>query len=313
MEHYSVLLNESIEQLNIREDGIYVDGTLGRAGHSSEILRRLTTGHLYSFDLDEVAIEQSRPRLEAISDHFTLIHANFEEITSELAKRGVTQVDGMMFDLGVSSPQFDQADRGFSYRFDGPLDMRMDQSQDLSAYTIVNEYSYEDLVRILYRYGEEPFAKQIARSIEKNRAIQPIETTFELVDVIKQALPAKVKNKKGHPAKQTFQAIRIAVNHELDALEHMLEQSLDLLAPNGRCAVITFHSLEDRMVKTMFKEATSVPKIDKRLPITADQVPEAAYELVTRKPILPTEQELDENRRSHSAKLRVIERKGIKL
>ncbi|MDD6467764.1 MAG: 16S rRNA (cytosine(1402)-N(4))-methyltransferase RsmH [Erysipelotrichaceae bacterium] len=312
-EHYSVLLKESIDALNIREDGIYVDGTLGRAGHSSEILKRLTTGHLYSFDLDEVAIEQSRPRLAQISDHFTLIHANFEEISRELEKCGVNQVDGMIFDLGVSSPQFDQPERGFSYRYDGPLDMRMDQSQSLNAYTIVNEYPYEQLVQILYRYGEEPFAKQIARNIEKHRALKPIETTFELVDIVKEALPAKVKNKKGHPAKQTFQAIRIAVNHELDALEQMLEQSLKLLKPNGRCAVITFHSLEDRIVKTIFKEVTSAPEIDKRLPITADQLPQADFELITRKPILPSNQELDENRRSHSAKLRVIERKGIKL
>ncbi|MBQ9841051.1 MAG: 16S rRNA (cytosine(1402)-N(4))-methyltransferase RsmH [Erysipelotrichaceae bacterium] len=310
MKHYSVLLNETIEQLNIKPDGIYVDGTLGRGGHSSLILSKLTTGHLYCFDLDEQAIEESRGRLESISSNFTIIHSNFENMSDELLKFGVEKVDGIVLDLGVSSPQFDQADRGFSYRMDGPLDMRMDQSQELTAEIIVNEYSYEELVRILYRYGEESFAKQIARSIEKNRAIKRITTTFELVEVIKQALPAKVLKQKGHPAKQSFQAFRIAVNHELDALERVVEKSLDLLNKNGRCAIITFHSLEDRMVKTMFKEASTVDMPSRRMPLTQAELPQADFEVVTRKPILPSQEELDENRRSHSAKLRVIERKG---
>jgi 16S rRNA (cytosine1402-N4)-methyltransferase len=231
-------------------------------------------------------------------------------MSEELLKFGVEKVDGIVLDLGVSSPQFDQADRGFSYRMDGPLDMRMDQSQELTAEIIVNEYSYEELVRILYRYGEESFAKQIARSIEKNRAIKRITTTFELVEVIKQALPAKVLKQKGHPAKQSFQAFRIAVNHELDALERVVEKSLDLLNKNGRCAIITFHSLEDRMVKTMFKEASTVDMPSRRMPLTQAELPQADFEVVTRKPILPSQEELDENRRSHSAKLRVIERKG---
>ena len=311
MKHYSVLLNETVEQLNIKPDGIYVDGTLGRGGHSSLILSQLTTGHLYCFDLDEQAIQESRSRLEAISSNFTIIHSNFENMKEELAKFGVDKVDGIVLDLGVSSPQFDQADRGFSYRMDGPLDMRMDQSQELTAEKIVNEYPYEELVRILFRYGEESFAKQIARSIERNRANKRIETTFELVDVIKQALPAKVLKQKGHPAKQSFQAFRIAVNHELSALESVIEQILDLLNVNGRCSIITFHSLEDRMVKTMFKEASTVDMPSRRMPLTAAEMPKAKYEVITRKPILPTQEELDENRRSHSAKLRVIERKEL--
>ena len=219
MEHISVLLNESIDMLQIKEDGIYVDCTLGRGGHSSEILKRLTSGHLYAFDCDQNAIDESMPRLKAIGDQFTLIHSPFENLKSELAKRGVNFVDGIFMDLGVSSPQFDDAQRGFSYRWDARLDMRMDQSQELDAYVVVNTYDKEDLIRILKRYGEEPFAVKIADKICKARETAPIETTFELVDVIKSALPAAVLRKKGHPAKQTFQAIRIEVNHELEHLE----------------------------------------------------------------------------------------------
>lgn len=252
MKHYSVLLQESIDQLAIRPDGIYVDGTLGRGGHSAEILKRISKGHLYAFDRDASAIEESYDCLMAVGNNVTLIHSNFSNLKSELAMRGVNAIDGMVLDLGVSSPQFDEAERGFSYRFDAPLDMRMDQSQELTAYTVVNEWEYQDLVRIFFQYGEESFAKQIARKIESARKQKPIETTFELVDVIKSALPAKILNKKGHPAKKVFQAIRIAVNDELDELQIVLKDALDLLNVGGRLCVISFQSLEDRMVKETF-------------------------------------------------------------
>lgn len=306
--HYSVLLEESIEGLHIREDGIYVDGTLGRGGHSSEILKRIPKGHLYAFDRDETAIAESRVRLEAIADNFTLIHANFSQMREKLAAYGITEVDGMLFDLGVSSPQFDEASRGFSYRFDAPLDMRMDQSQTLDAYEVVNHWDYHQLLEIFYKYGEDKFSKQIARKIEKRREEKPIETTFELVDVIKSALPSKVLNAKGHPAKKIFQAIRIAVNDELGELAMLLDEALDMLAVNGRLCVISFHSLEDRMVKEAFVKASSVPQIDKRIPMLPKDMPIPPYRLVSKKPISAGHEELEENNRSHSAKLRIIER-----
>ena len=306
MEHISVLLNESIDMLQIKEDGIYVDCTLGRGGHSSEILKRLTSGHLYAFDCDQNAIDESMPRLKAIGDQFTLIHSPFEN--SLLAKRGVNFVDGIFMDLGVSSPQFDDAQRGFSYRWDARLDMRMDQSQELDAYVVVNTYDKEDLIRILKRYGEEPFAQKIADKICKARETAPIETTFELVDVIKSALPAAVLRKKGHPAKQTFQAIRIEVNHELEQLETVLHDGLTMLNPHGRMAVITFHSLEDRIVKEIFKEVAVAKKVNKRLPQVGTENLE--YQLVNRKPVLASSEELEMNNRAHSAKLRGIEKKG---
>lgn len=308
MKHYSVLLKESVDALNIREDGIYVDGTLGRAGHSSEILKQIPQGHLYAIDRDLQAIEESRERLMAIGENFTLIHTNFSNVKSELEKLGVHEIDGMVLDLGVSSPQFDEASRGFSYRFDAPLDMRMDQTQSLTAYEVVNNWSYEELVKIFYRYGEDSFSKQIARKIEKTREEKPIETTFELVDVIKSALPAKVRNAKGHPAKKIFQAIRIAVNDELNELETVLEEALSLLKPNGRLSVISFHSLEDRIVKETFQRYGKAKKVDKRIPVMPNEIQEEPYRIITRKPILPSEEELEENNRSHSAKLRVIER-----
>lgn len=308
MEHISVLLNESIDMLQIKEDGIYVDCTLGRGGHSSEILKRLTSGHLYAFDCDQNAIDESMPRLKKIGDQFTLIHSPFENLKSELAKRGVNFVDGIFMDLGVSSPQFDDAQRGFSYRWDARLDMRMDQSQELDAYVVVNTYDKEDLIRILKRYGEEPFAQKIADKICKVREIAPIETTFELVDVIKSALPAAVLRKKGHPAKQTFQAIRIEVNHELEQLETVLHDGLTMLNPHGRMAVITFHSLEDRIVKEIFKEVAVAKKVNKRLPQVGTENLE--YQLVNRKPVLASSEELEMNNRAHSAKLRGIEKKG---
>lgn len=308
MKHYSVLLNECIEGLSIQEDGIYVDGTLGRGGHSSEILKRIPKGHLYAFDRDISAIKESTPRLQEIGNNFTCIHSAFSNLKEELHKLGVDGMDGMLLDLGVSSPQFDEADRGFSYRFDAPLDMRMDQSQELSAYTIVNTWSYEELVSIFYRYGEENFSKQIARKIEQAREKKRIETTGELVKIIKSALPMKVLNKKGHPAKKIFQAIRIAVNDELGELETVLKDALDLLHVGGRLCVISFQSLEDRIVKETFASYSKPKQIDKRIPILPQDMEEVSYRLINRKPILANEEELSENNRSHSAKLRIIER-----
>lgn len=306
MKHYSVLLAESIEGLHIKEDGIYVDGTLGRGGHSLEIAKRLTSGHLFSFDRDETAIIESRERLKDYLDKVTFIHAPFSQMKSELYARGIEHIDGLMLDLGVSSPQFDEASRGFSYRFDAPLDMRMDQSQPYSAKELVNEAEFGELVHILSAYGEEPFAKNIARKIEAYRQNKPIETTFELVDIIKSALPAKVLNKKGHPAKKSFQALRIAVNSELQELETILCDALEILNPEGRIAVISFQSLEDRIVKERFAEVAKPKKTNKRIPILVEEV--LPYRLIGRKPILAGEEELAENQRSHSAKLRIIER-----
>ena len=308
MKHYSVLLQESIDNLAIHSDGIYVDGTLGRGGHSAEILARIPQGHLYAFDRDASAIEESRERLAQIGNNVTLIHSNFSNLKRELTARGVTGIDGMVLDLGVSSPQFDEAQRGFSYRFDAPLDMRMDQSQKLSAYQVVNEWEYQELVRIFFQFGEESFAKQIARKIEKAREVKPIETTFALVDVIKSALPAKVLNKKGHPAKKVFQAIRIAVNDELGELQLVLRDALELLHVGGRLCVISFQSLEDRIVKDTFASFSKPKQYDKRIPILPQDMEAAPYRLLNKKPITATEEELRENMRSHSAKLRCIER-----
>lgn len=308
IKHYSVLLEESIEGLAIRTNGIYVDGTLGRGGHSSEILKLIPEGHLYAFDRDESAIEESRERLSKIRDNFTLVHSNFSKLKKALASYDIHKIDGMVLDLGVSSPQFDEAQRGFSYRFDAPLDMRMDQNQELSAYEIVNHWDYHELVRIFYQYGEDAFAKQIARKIEKVRMDKPIETTFALVDVIKSALPAKVLNKKGHPAKKIFQAIRIAVNDELRELELVLEDALALLNIGGRLCVISFQSLEDRIVKDTFQKASKPKQIDKRIPILPQDMVQAPYALVNKKIIVAGKEELEVNNRSHSAKLRIIER-----
>lgn len=308
MKHVSVLLNECIEGLNIKEDGIYVDGTLGRGGHSSEILKRIPNGQLICFDKDIKAIEESTPRLLAIRSNVTFIHNGFKNIKEELEKQNIQKIDGLLLDLGVSSPQFDEASRGFSYRYDADLDMRMDQSQELSAYHVINEYSFEDLCRVFTRYGEDPFAKQVARKIEQRRMVAPIRTTFELVDVIKSAYPAKVLNKKGHPAKKIFQAVRIEVNNELQELEIVLEKACDLLNVNGRICVISFHSLEDRIVKETFKRKSSVEQVDKRIPLKASEMKTADFVCINRKPILASEQELEENNRSHSAKLRILER-----
>jgi 16S rRNA (cytosine1402-N4)-methyltransferase len=308
MKHTSVLLHETVDSLNVRPDGIYVDGTLGRGGHAGYLCSKLTNGHLYAFDKDEQAIEESRVNLKDTLDKVTMIHNDFRSMKEELHARGIDHVDGIMMDLGVSSPQFDDPARGFSYRFDARLDMRMNQEQELDAYKVINTYSVEDLTRIFKEYGEERYAYPIAKAIEKHRSIQPIGTTFQLVDVIKSALPERELHKKGHPAKQTFQALRIEVNDELGALKDALQEALDLLNVNGRCAVITFHSLEDRLVKNTFKEYSSAPFVEPKIPLKAEQMEQASFLLVNKKPILAEEKELEENHRSHSAKLRVIER-----
>lgn len=305
--HVTVLLNEAVEGLNVKSDGIYVDCTLGGAGHSSLILKQLTTGHLYCFDQDENAIQAARQRLETIGNQFTIIQSNFKNIKAELNQRGVEHVDGILFDLGVSSPQFDNAERGFSYNYDARLDMRMDQSSSLDAHEIVNHYSYEHLVEILYKYADEKFAKQIARRIEKEREIQPIDTTFQLVEIVKSAIPAYARRKGGHPAKRTFQALRIAVNDELNVFDIALKDALDLLNINGRIAVITFHSLEDKICKYTFNEVSKLKDVPKGLPVIPEGM-QPKFKLINKKPIIATEEELNENHRSHSAKLRVIER-----
>lgn len=308
MKHVSVLLHETVDLLNVKPDGIYVDGTLGRGGHAGLLISKLTTGHLYAFDKDEQAIAESRENLKDSLDKVTFIHNDFRYMQEELSRYGVEHVDGVMMDLGVSSPQFDDPKRGFSYRYDARLDMRMDQEQSKDAWQVVNTYSYQDLVRILREYGEERYAVQIARAIEHRRQEGPIDTTFQLVDVIRSALPEKELHKKGHPAKQTFQALRIEVNDELDSLERGLREACGLLDLHGRCAVITFHSLEDRLVKTTFKDLSSAPFVAPKIPLKADQMEQASFLLVNKKPVVADEQELAENHRSHSAKLRVIER-----
>lgn len=308
--HITVLLNEAVDGLNIKPDGTYVDCTLGGGGHSGLILSKLSeNGKLYSFDQDIAAINFNKDKFKEENElgKINFIKSNFRNISEELNKRNILGVDGILYDLGVSSPQFDNADRGFSYNYDAPLDMRMDQSQSLTARDVVNDWSYEQLVRIFFRYGEEKFAKSIARRIEKVRQQTPIETTGQLVDLIKEAIPAKARRKGGHPAKKTFQAIRIAVNDELGALEESLEQALDLLNPGGRISVITFQSLEDRLVKVMFKQKTSLPELPPGLPVIPDSQ-KVEYKLITRKPIVPSEDEITHNNRAHSAKLRIIEK-----
>lgn len=311
-EHETVLLHETIDGLDINPQGLYVDCTLGGAGHAEYILTKLSpTGHLFAFDQDQDAIENASKVLkeDINAGRVTLINANFRSITTELEKENVKYVDGIYYDLGVSSPQLDQAERGFSYRQESRLDMRMNQEQVLDAYEIVNEWPYEDLVRIIFRYGEEKFAKRIARNIERAREVAPIVTTTQLADLVKEAIPAATRRTGGHPAKRTFQAIRIAVNDELGALEESIEAGLKLLKAGGRMSVITFHSLEDRLVKQMFKQASSVPELPRNLPVMNNQ--QAEYKLITRKPIVASSQELEANNRSRSAKLRIIERHFI--
>ena len=307
MEHISVLLNESIESLNIKPDGIYVDATLGGGGHSSEILKRLSSkGHLYSFDVDDYSIMRAKEKLESTGKtNYTIIKSNFENLKEELSNLGVFQVDGVLYDLGVSSFQFDMPEKGFSYNYDAKLDMRMDSSLTISAWNIVNEYSYKEIADILYKYGDEIYSREIAKKIVAEREIKPINTTFELVDVIKKALPNKELNKKGHPAKKSFQALRVKVNRELDVLESSLRQAIEITKPGGRIAVIDFEPLEDKIVKNVFKEGyTEITA--KNLPVV---LKEATLKRITKKPILPTDEEIKENRRSHSAMLRVVEKK----
>lgn len=309
-EHIPVLLNEAIEGLDIKENGVYVDLTLGRGGHSSVILSHLKNGKLYCFDKDESALEFSRDRLSKISPNFEIIRSDFRYFDIELKNRGVDKVDGILIDLGVSSPQFDDPTRGFSYKSDARLDMRMDTRQSLSAYEVINTYSLQDLTRIFREYGEEKFAYQIARKIiSKRDKGEKIETTFELVDVIKSVLPQKELAKKGHPAKQVFQALRIEVNDELGALKEVLDKALDSLNVHGRLVVISFHSLEDRMVKKAFQERAVIQgnRHDVyRLPSKDD---EPDFTIVSHKVITASEQELEINPRAKSAKMRVIERR----
>ncbi|GEN44815.1 16S rRNA (cytosine(1402)-N(4))-methyltransferase RsmH [Alkalibacillus haloalkaliphilus] len=307
-EHYSVLNNEAIKGLDIKEDGTYVDCTLGGAGHSKQIVEQLTdSGKLIAFDQDDLAIEYAKEVMQGYEKQVHYIKSNFVNLEEELNQLGVEEVDGIIFDLGVSSPQLDEGERGFSFHQDAPLDMRMDQTSPLSAYNVVNEWAYEDLVRIFFKYGEEKFSKQVARQIEKKREEKPIETTLELVDIIKAAIPAAARRKGGHPGKRIFQAIRIAVNDELNVFQDALQQSARKLAIGGRLAVITFHSLEDRICKQAMKKWSTEPPIPKDIPLLPEQV-QPPFKQVTRKPIVPSEAEVDENRRSRSAKLRIVEK-----
>ena len=303
-EHKSVLLHECIENLNIRPDGIYVDGTLGLGGHSMEIAKRLTTGRLIAIDQDETAIARSKERLAPWADRITFVHGNFRSLGKILDDLGIDRVNGMLFDLGVSSPQLDEAERGFSYMADAPLDMRMDQGSSLTAYEIVNNYPKDELRRILYEYGEERYAPQIAAAIERVRSDRPIETTLELVDIIKSAMPERALREKQHPAKRSFQAIRIAVNDELGAVSRMMRASIDHLNPGGRLCVITFHSLEDRIVKNAMLDAAKGCTCPPSFPVcVCGRTPK--IQVLTKKPIIATMEEVRENPRARSAKLRV--------
>ena len=302
--HKSVLLNETIDNLNIIEDGVYVDATLGFGGHSGLILEKIKRGFLFAFDQDDMAIEYSEKKLKEKGNNFEIIKSNFAYMKEELNKRNISKVDGIIFDLGVSSPQLDEGERGFSFHKDARLDMRMDTSKSLSAYEVVNEYSYEELVRILREYGEEKYASSIAKNIVKEREIKKIETTLELVDIIKRSVPYSYSNDK-HPARKTFQAIRIEVNNELEVLKIALESALDLIKVGGRVCVITFHSLEDRIVKDTFNKYSKVDSNLSKLPFIPEEY-KPKYKIVAN--ISPSKEEIEENNRSRSARLRVIER-----
>ena len=307
-DHTTVLLQETVDGLNINPDGIYVDCTLGGAGHSEYLVKQLSDkGRLICFDQDTTAIENAKVRLAPYLDKVTFVHSNFRYLKDELNALNITEVDGILYDLGVSSPQLDTPERGFSYNHDAALDMRMDQTAELTAFHVVNNWSYEDLVRIFFRYGEEKFSKQVARKIEAARENKAIETTGELVELIKAGIPAAARRTGGHPAKRVFQAIRIAVNDELGAAEDSLVDAIELIKVGGRISVITFHSLEDRLTKTIFKEASSLPDLPPGLPVIPEDM-KPTLKLVTRKPILPSEEELAANNRSRSAKLRVAEK-----
>ena len=305
--HRPVLLNECIEALNIRPEGIYLDGTLGRAGHSEQIVRRLTTGRLVCVDRDRAALEAARERLTPWMDRVELVHSNFDRVDEILDKLSLPGVDGMLFDLGVSSPQLDDASRGFSYRADAPLDMRMDRDGGITAAEIVNGWPREELKRIIAQYGEERYASQIAGAIVRRRGDKPISTTLELAEVIKSAMPPKALREKQHPAKRTFQAIRVAVNDELASVERMLRRAVPRLNRGGRIAVITFHSLEDRVVKTGLADFAKGCTCPPDFPVcVCGRMPE--IKLVNKKPILPSGREIEENPRARSAKLRVAEK-----
>ena len=302
--HKSVLLNEVINYLSIKDDSIMVDCTLGYAGHSSCILKEIKKGFLFAFDQDDEAILASQKKLSSISSNYEIIKSNFVNIKKELNKRNINEVDGILFDLGVSSPQLDEEERGFSFHKDARLDMRMDKDNKLSAYEVVNNYSYNDLVNILFKYGEEKYAKSIVNGIIKYRETKPIETTLELAEIIKENVPMKYRNAK-HPARKTFQAIRIEVNDELNVFEKALNDSLSLLKVGGRICVITFHSLEDKICKEIFKKVSSVPKELENMPIIPLEF-QPSFKLIAN--ITPSEEELNENNRSRSSRLRVIER-----
>ncbi|MGF2142356.1 16S rRNA (cytosine(1402)-N(4))-methyltransferase RsmH [Vagococcus fluvialis] len=309
-EHVTVLLKETVDGLNIKPNGVYVDCTLGGAGHSQYLLSQLSKeGHLYAFDQDEKAIKHASAFLEKEVNEgkVTFIRSNFRHLQEKLAEHGVTEIDGILYDLGVSSPQLDEGERGFSYHQDAPLDMRMDQSASLSAYEVINEYSYEQLVKIFFRYGEEKFSKQIARLIEKKRIDKKIETTGELVEIIKEGIPAPARRKGGHPAKRIFQAVRIEVNSELEVIGESIEQAIELLNDEGRISVITFHSLEDKIVKNIFKEYSQPQDLPPGLPMVPVEY-QPTLKLVNRKPIVASDDELDGNNRSRSAKLRIAEK-----
>lgn len=301
--HISVLLDECIKYLNLKDDSIIVDCTLGYGGHSSEILKRIPKGYLYAFDQDEEAIKNSSDRLSKVGSNYEIIKSNFVNLLSEINKRG-SKIDGILYDLGVSSPQLDVLERGFSFHNDARLDMRMDRSNQLSAYEVVNNYSKEELTNILYKYGEEKYAPSIVRKIIEYRKNKPIETTLELTEIIKSSVPEKYKRDK-HPARKTFQAIRIEVNKELEVFESSLRQALELIEVGGRICVITFHSLEDRICKSIFKEVSSIDENLKRMPIIPENLM-PKYKLVAN--IEPTKEELEKNNRARSARLRVIER-----
>ncbi|MDD4187826.1 MAG: 16S rRNA (cytosine(1402)-N(4))-methyltransferase RsmH [Bacilli bacterium] len=306
MKHYSVLKKETIDGLNINPDGIYVDATLGYGGHSEEILKRLRRGFLFAFDQDEDAICFGQKRLSKVSNNFKIIYANFSKLKEALATEGITKVDGIIFDLGLSSPQIDNKTRGFTFMNDAPLDMRMDKQNTLTAEDIVNNYSEEDLTRIFYAYGEERFSKSIAKNIIKERKTKPITRTVELVNIIKYSVPLKYFL-KNHPERQIFQAIRIEVNNELKVLEKALASALDLLNPKGRICVISFHSLEDRIAKKIFKKNSEINSLVKGLPVIPEEY-KPKIKLIVNKPVVATEAEIKENSRSKSAKLRIIER-----
>ncbi len=306
MKHLPVLYEEALEHLKVKENGVYVDCTLGGGSHAAGILSRLKSGRLYAFDQDDFAIEKAREKLSAEGKAYTIVRENFRNLKAALKKRGVDKVDGILYDLGVSSFHFDDARRGFSYRYDAPLDMRMDTTQALQARDVVNTYSAADLKKMFYAYGEDKFSPQIAGKIVEARKEKPIETTLELVETIKRAMPQKALSKKGHPAKRVFQALRIEVNDELSALKESLEQALDILRPGGRIVVISFHSLEDKIVKDVFKEASTTDHPDFLVTMPKKRAP---FERVQKKVIRPSERETAENPRAKSAKMRVLRRR----